>query len=109
MCSGDGRKWQHTPVFLPVKPHGQRSLAGYSPQGYKESDTTHQAHMHDGLNLRDRVLGEVERASLLFHANGATVGKGPQNYVSHPGGDSEQSYCVQRTGCELVMDMLFVG
>ena len=25
-------KWQHTPVFLPGKFHGQRSLAGYSPQ-----------------------------------------------------------------------------
>ena len=23
------RKWQHTPVFLPWKSHGQRSLAGY--------------------------------------------------------------------------------
>ena len=25
------RKWQPTPVFLPGKFHGQRSLAGYSP------------------------------------------------------------------------------
>ena len=29
-----------TPVFLPGKSHGQRSLAGYSPWGHKESDTT---------------------------------------------------------------------
>ena len=29
--------------FLPGEPHGQRSLAGYSPWGCKESDTTHQA------------------------------------------------------------------
>ena len=29
-----------TPVFLPGDAHGQRSLAGYSPQGCKESDTT---------------------------------------------------------------------
>ena len=27
------RKWQPTPVFLPGKSHGQRSLAGYSPCG----------------------------------------------------------------------------
>ena len=27
------RKWQSTPVFLPGKSHGQRSLAGYSPWG----------------------------------------------------------------------------
>ena len=35
-----GRKWQPTPVFLPGESHGQRSLAGYSPWGHKESDTT---------------------------------------------------------------------
>ena len=29
-----------TPVFLPGESHGQRSLAGYSPWGRKESDTT---------------------------------------------------------------------
>ena len=34
------RKWQPTPVFLPGKPHGQRSLVGHSPRGCKESDTT---------------------------------------------------------------------
>ena len=34
------RKWQPTPVFLPGKSHGQMSLAGYSPWGRKESDTT---------------------------------------------------------------------
>ena len=34
------RKWQPTPVFLPGESHGQRSLAGYSPWGHKEWDTT---------------------------------------------------------------------
>ena len=29
-----------TPVLLPGKSHGQRSLVGYSPWGHKESDTT---------------------------------------------------------------------
>ena len=29
------RKWQPTPVFLPGKSHGWRSLAGYSPWGHK--------------------------------------------------------------------------
>ena len=33
------RKWQPTLVYLPGKFHGQRSLMGYSPWGYKESDT----------------------------------------------------------------------
>ena len=34
------RKWQPTPVSLPGKSHGHRSLAGYSSWGHKESDTT---------------------------------------------------------------------
>ena len=39
------RKWQPTPVFLPGKSHGQRSLMGDSPQGRKESDTTERTHI----------------------------------------------------------------
>ena len=34
------RRWQPTIVFLPGEFHGQRSLAGYSPWGHKESNTT---------------------------------------------------------------------
>ena len=34
------RAWQPTPVFWPGESHGQRSLAGCSPWGHKESDTT---------------------------------------------------------------------
>ena len=36
------RKWQPTPVFLPAKSHGQKSLVGYSPWGHKESNMTEQ-------------------------------------------------------------------
>ena len=36
------REWQPAPVFLPRKFHGQRSQAGYSPWGHKESDITEQ-------------------------------------------------------------------
>ena len=38
------RKWQSTPVLLPGKSHGQRSLVDYSPWGRKESDTTERLH-----------------------------------------------------------------
>ena len=34
------RKRQPTPVFMPGKSHGLRSLVGYNPRGRKESDTT---------------------------------------------------------------------
>ena len=38
------RKWQPTPVLLPRKFHGWRSLVGYSPWGRKELDTTERFH-----------------------------------------------------------------
>ena len=38
------RKWQSTPVFLPRKFHGQRSLVGSSSWGLKGSDTIKHTH-----------------------------------------------------------------
>ena len=51
LCSipGSGRSpgegnGKPTPVFLPGKSHGWRSLVGYGPRGHKESDTTEQRY-----------------------------------------------------------------
>ena len=38
------RQWHPTPVLLPRKFHGWRSLVGYSPWDHKESDTTERIH-----------------------------------------------------------------
>ena len=35
-----------TPVLLPEKSHGQRSLVGCSPWGREESDRTERLHFH---------------------------------------------------------------
>ena len=43
------RKWQPTPVFLPGKSHGWRSLVGYGPWGHKELDMTEQLHSTVGM------------------------------------------------------------
>ena len=40
------REWQLTPVFFSGESHGRRSLAGYSPRGRKELDTTERLHFH---------------------------------------------------------------
>ena len=56
------RKWQPTPVFLPGESHGRRSLAGYSPWGFKELDTTEQLTREVG-----RVCSNPSSAtSLIF-------------------------------------------
>ena len=40
------RQWHPTPVLLPRKSHGRRSLLGCSPWGRSESDTTERLHFH---------------------------------------------------------------
>ena len=66
--SPGGGKWQPTPVFLSGISHRQRSLAGYSPWGRKESDTTEHAcrrgwmgftspSLPGGLSQRVLILG----------------------------------------------------
>ena len=47
------RKWQPTPVFLPRKFYGQRSLVDYSPWGHKESDMTEGMPTHIVTSLHD--------------------------------------------------------
>ena len=49
------RKRQPTPVFLPGKSHGQRSLADYSPWGCKESDTTEQLNNTKSIRPRQQL------------------------------------------------------
>ena len=43
------RQWHPTPVLLPGKSHGWRSLVGCSPWGRKESDTTERLHFQFSL------------------------------------------------------------
>ena len=41
-----GRQWQPTPVLLPGKSHGRRSVVGCSPWGREVSDMTEWLHFH---------------------------------------------------------------
>ena len=43
---GRRRQWHTTPVLLPGKSHGRRSLVGCSPWGREESDTTERLYFH---------------------------------------------------------------
>ena len=48
--SSQRRQWHPTPVLLPGKSHGWRSLVGCSPWGRWESDTTERLHFHFSLS-----------------------------------------------------------
>ena len=79
-------------MFLSGKPHGQRSLVGYSPWGHKESDTTKQ------LSTLAKILGkrryghfpstkEVNILVVAYH-NSITYGE----HVSEAGTSKAESY-----------------
>ena len=54
-----------TPVLLPGKSHGRRSLMGCSPWGCKESDTTEQLHFHFSLSCIGERNGNPLQCSCL--------------------------------------------
>ena len=49
-------QWHPTPVLLPGKSHGQRSLVGCSPWGHEESDTTEQLHFHYHFHALEKEM-----------------------------------------------------
>ena len=59
------RQWHPTPVLLPGKSHGQRSLVGCSPWGHYESDTTEWLHFHSSLACIGEGNGNLLQCSCL--------------------------------------------
>ena len=59
------RQWHPTPVLLPGRPHGRRSLVGCSPWGLKESDTTERLHFHFSLPCTGEGNGSPLQCSCL--------------------------------------------
>ena len=108
-----GRQWPPTPVLLPGKSHGQRSLVGCSPWGRKELDTTERLHFfHFSLSCIGERNGNPLQCSCLENPRdggawwaavyGVTQSRtrlkrlssssSPQNCVSHAGVGSEKCY-----------------
>ena len=63
--SNQRRRWQPTPVLLPGKSHGRRSLEGCSPWGRKESDTTELLRFHFSLSCIGEGNGNPVQCSCL--------------------------------------------
>ena len=55
------RKRQPSPVLLPGKSHGLRSLVGYSQWGCEESDTTERLHFHFNVYKQFFILYKKKR------------------------------------------------
>ena len=59
------RQWHPTPVLLPGKSHGQRTLVGCSPWGRQEMDTTEWLHFHFSLSCIGEGNGNPLQCSCL--------------------------------------------
>ena len=59
------RQWHPTPVLLPGKPHGWRTLVGSSPWGCEESHMTEQFHFHFSLSRIGKGNGNLLQCSCL--------------------------------------------
>ena len=59
------RQWQPTPVLLPGKSHGWRSLVGCSPWRCEESNTTERLHFHFSLSCIGEGHGNPLQCSCL--------------------------------------------
>ena len=64
LCSSR-RQWHPTPVLLPGKSHGRRSLVGCSPWGREESGTTERLHFHFSLSCIGEGNGNPLQCSCL--------------------------------------------
>ena len=59
------RRWHPTPVLLPGKSDGWRSLVGCSPWGREESDMTERLHFHFSLSCTGEGNGNPLQCSCL--------------------------------------------
>ena len=65
LACGWRRQWQPTPVLLPGKSHGRKSLVGCSPWGRWGSDTTERLHFHFSLSCIGEGNGNPLQCSCL--------------------------------------------
>ena len=101
-----GRKWQPTPVFLPDKFNGERSLVSYSPSCHKESDVTER--LNNKNNPVKQGLCPENHNHLLepwlpiwTRCTGTSLAQNPSGKTDHQGRVLTQisfNHCIAREG-----------
>ena len=66
-------QWHHTPVLLPGKSHGRRSLVGCSPWGHEESDTTEQLNNNETQRCQNPIRNTLAGFASLGEGNGTPL------------------------------------
>jgi len=70
LLSNSAHLWHPTPILLPGKSHGRRSLVGCSPWGREESYTTERLHFHFSLSCIGERNGNPLHLFLLGESQG---------------------------------------
>ena len=76
------RQWHPTPVLLPGKSHGRRSLVCCGPWGREESDTTERLHFHFSLHALEKEMA-THSSVLAWRIPGMGEPGGLQSMGSH--------------------------
>ena len=102
------RQWHPTPVLLPGKSHGRRSLVGWSQWGRKESDMTERLHFHFSLSCIGEGNGNPLQCSWLENPRDggawwAAVYGVAQSWTRLKRLSNSSSYILQRIRFRVVM------
>ena len=97
------RQWHPTPVLLPGKSHGQRSLVGYSPWSRKESDLTELLHFHFSLSCTGEENGNpLQYCCLENPRDGSLVGCSLWGWTESDTNDVTQQQVII-SGCSMLV------
>ena len=88
------RHWHPTPVLLPGKSHGQRSLVGCGPWGLEESDTTEWLPFHFSLSCIGEGNGNPLQCSCLENPRDGESGRLPSMGSHRVGHDWSNLACM---------------
>ena len=105
------RQWHPTPVLLPRKSHGRRSLVGCSPWGRQESDMTERLHVHFSLSCTGEGNGNPLQCSCLENPRDGMLGwllSMGSHRVGHDWSDAAAAkvvQCYKREGYLACMDV----
>ena len=85
------RKWHPTPVLLPGKSHGWRSLVGYVPWGHKGLDMTERLHFHFFFQVVQWLRIHLPRQETWIYISGSERSLGEVN------GNPLQNSCLENS------------
>ena len=101
------RQWHPTPVLLPGKSHGQRSLVGCRPWGHEESDTTEWLHFHFHFHVLEKEMA-THSSVLAWRIPGMGEPGGPPSMGSHRVGHDWSDLAAAAAASKVMLKILQV-